>query len=397
MGLHDNQPAVTRMVTNRFLRHGYVASALLTVSSIVLLAIAVDLVAFHIFDIKYSGYRPERFFQYSTLTGHFHKPSSEGYWYRYYDGTKFKVRTNKYGFADSERTVEKTRPRIALIGDSVVEFWEVEEKDRGQYVIEALLDGAYEVMSHGVRGFGTDQTYVLFEQVGVHFSPDIVIYTLTINDVWDNSNTTSKPYFVLDPTTPNGLVVTGYPIARTAVSQDLGIMDRYKRGSLVYRKLDFGLRLIKASLGQSTPVRSVPLAEHFELRPYKKIYDREDSRRMEITLRLIAMLRDFAQSQKMKFLLVEGLYKPVQDEWSQKRIIREYGEVIDFAKVTTLLGDFCRAERIAFLSLPTAIDSRGVAVSTLMHPDDAMHLNAAGIRLYSEVVVEKLRALKWVE
>lgn len=385
------------MVTNRFLRHGYVASALLAISSVVLLVVVVDMVAFHIFDIKYSGYRPERFFQYSTLTGHFHKPSSEGHWYRYYDGTKFKVRTNKYGFADSERAVEKTRPRIALIGDSVVEFWEVEEKDRGQHVIEAMLDGAYEVLSHGVRGFGTDQTYLLFEQVGVHFSPDIVIYTFTINDVWDNSNTASKPYFVLDPTTPNGLVVTGYPIAMKPASQNLGVIDRYKRRSIVYRKLDFGLRLIKASLGQSSPVRSVPLEAHFELHPYKKIYDSEDSRRMEITLGLIAMLRDFAQSQGMKFLLVEGLYKPVQDEWSREQIIREYGEVFDFDNVTTALGDFCGTERIAFLSLPRAIENRGVAVSTLMHPDDTMHLNAAGVRLYSEVVVEKLRSLQWVE
>lgn len=380
-----------------FRRHGLVANAVLAVFSLLVFATAIDLVAFYLLDIKYPGYKPERFFQHSDLTGHVHKPNAKGKWYRYYDGTKFTVRTNEHGFADSERTIEKKRPRIALIGDSVVEFWEVEEEHRGQHVIERLLDGAYEVLTFGVRDFGTDQTFLLFTNVGVHFSPDIVVYTFCINDVWDNVDTASKPHFVIDLSNPEGLTLEGYPVPKKPASKDVGLFQRFKRYSLVYRKLDFGWRLARSRVGRPVVAQSVPLEEHFELRPYKKDYDAEDKLRMVITTRLIGLMADFIESQGMKFLVVEGLYKPVLDEQWRKLVVRQYGDVFDFDKVSSILDDFCAREGINFLSLPRIVEQRDARVSDFMHYDDTLHLNEEGIRFYSGAVVEKLRSLGWIE
>jgi lysophospholipase L1-like esterase len=32
-----------------------------------------------------------------------------------------------------------------------------------------------------------------------------------------------------------------------------------------------------------------------------------------------------------------------------------------------------------------------------MHPEDAVHMNAEGIRLFAEAVVERIRKLGWVD
>jgi len=201
------------MSIQEIMKPRFVQNSLLVVSSLLLTIISIDFVAFFIWDIKPPGYKRDRFFEFSPLFGWTHQPNSEGYWYRYRDGTKYYVSINRHGFADSERDVAKKRPRIALIGDSTTEFWEADIKDRGQYVIEELLNREFEVLNFGVRGYGTDQTYLLFRNKGVHFSPDIVVYTFCINDIWDNANPSSKPYFDLDPSQPGGIVLKGYSIS----------------------------------------------------------------------------------------------------------------------------------------------------------------------------------------
>ena len=142
---------------------------LLMLSSTVITILCIEFFVYWVLDIKHPAYKSERFFHPSLLTGKSHKPNAKGYWYRYNDGTKYRVSINSFGFADSERKLKKTRPRIALVGNSTTEFWETEEQFRGQYVIEDLLDQQFEVLNFGVRGFGTDQSYILFKEVGGPF------------------------------------------------------------------------------------------------------------------------------------------------------------------------------------------------------------------------------------
>ena len=153
---------LTRSLFLKIKKHRYIANTLLIIFSCLLTVLVFDMTAFFIFDRKIVGYDPERFFRKSAVLGWTVRPNAKGYWYRYDDGTKFFVETNSFGFSDSPRNLKKTRPRITLIGDSTTENWEVEKPDRGQFVIESLLDNAYEVLNQGVRGYGTDQTYILF-------------------------------------------------------------------------------------------------------------------------------------------------------------------------------------------------------------------------------------------
>jgi len=141
---------------------------------------------------------------------------------------------------------------------------------------------------------------------------------------------------------------------------------------------------------------ATPLEFHFELRPYQKVYQSEDHRRMELTIRIISLLKDFIESRRMKLLVVEGLYRPVVDEKTERRLVQIYGDKFDFDQVSRILAEHMRKTQTAFLSLPRQLKQQKIDVSGLMRPEDALHLNKDGIQFYSQAVVAKLRSLHWV-
>jgi lysophospholipase L1-like esterase len=325
--------------------------------------------------------------------GVFHKPNAEGYWYLYDDGNKYYIKINSYGFSDSARDIRKRRPRIALIGDSVTEFWEANEEDRGQYLLESLLGKKFEVLNFGVRGYGTDRSYLLFKNTGVQFQPDIVIYTFCINDAYDNVDKRKKPYFALDQNSPSGLILKGYPLKVPLYKESFRkkITDFLVERSFIFRKF----RLAKRRLFSRNSYRH--LEDNFEMRLYKRTYNGADENRMEVTTRLISLLSDFTRERGMRFLVVEGLYRPVLDADQQALFIKRYGNVFDFEKVTNLLEGHCAKNKIEFLSLQKIIKAKNIKPSSLTHRSDNMHLNKLGIQLYVEAVADKLRSLGWLD
>ena len=81
----------------------FIKNFFLILLSVFITLLAIDLSAFFILDLKPIGYGYSHFFQFSPLTGHIHKPGAHGLWYRYYDGTKYEVSINRFGFSDSPR------------------------------------------------------------------------------------------------------------------------------------------------------------------------------------------------------------------------------------------------------------------------------------------------------
>jgi hypothetical protein len=352
-------------------------------------------------DIKVRGYDKKRFIQKSAALGWWTRPNVKGYLYRYGDGTKFHVETNSYGFSDSERDLQKTRPRIALIGDSTTQSWEAEKLDRGQFVIEALLDNYFEVLNFGVRGYGTDQTYILFENIGIYFSPDIVIYTFCINDIDNNVKTRNKPYFSLNATNGSEPTLKRHPpqFVLDNLKDPRTLLKSYSFTYRTYLKHTGGLLHRVLGLFQPSNAKPKPqtsLKSHFELRPYKKIYNEEDTRRMEVTIRLISLLNDLTQNHGMKLLVVEGLYKSVIEKEKQEFSIQQYGDVFDFDKVSRILENFTSKNKIDFVSLPRLLRDSSIPVETLFHRSENIHVKKEGIEFSSRAIVEKLRSLHWI-
>jgi len=371
-------------------RHPFVSNAMLMAFSVVFTILVIDLTAFYLLGLRRVGYGPERFFQYSSLLGWEHIPNSEGTWYAYKDGTRTHVRINSFGLPDSERNVEPDRPRIALIGDSTTEFWEVDEEFRGQYVLQNALENRAEVLNFGLRGAGTDQVYIRMRQQVIHFSPDIVIYTFCINDIGNNMVEDSKPYYALDPDNDQGISLRGYPIRREVPREDpwlLGLLEH----SFVLRKLKHFVIGITPHLRTNQP-----LDDHFELRPFKRIYDAEDEKRMEVLRRIVGALAGYARGQGIRLLLVEGLYRPALDSEMRQQVVGAYGDQFDFDKVSANLASVSAEFGIEFLSLPRLARNRALDAKTLMHREDTMHLNREGVKFYADAVAERISKLGWL-
>jgi lysophospholipase L1-like esterase len=372
-------------------RHPFLANCILVVSSTVLAILVVDLVAYNLFDSRRLGTGSRQYFQFSRLLGWEHRPNADGTWYAYKDGTRTHVKINPYGFADSDRSAEKTRPRIALIGDSTTEFWEVAEDYRGQYVLEEMLDDDFEVLNFGLRGAGTDQSYIrLVEQV-IDFAPDIVVYFFCINDFANNVFAGDKPYFVMDSDSPNGIRVQGYPLRWEPAEEDFWLHQVLEKS--------FTLRHIKYLVaGIKTHLRTeVPLDEHFELRPYKRVYDVEDEHRAELLKKLISAMHRFTRERDIEFLLVEGVYKPALDTPLRQQVLDAYGDQFEFEKVTELLSNFSKDAGIEFLSLQNMVRSGSIDIDQIMHVEDTMHLNSKGVELFASEIADRVRTLGWLE
>lgn len=371
--------------------HPLLANFILVVFSSVLAILVIDLVSYNVFDSRKLGTGAKQFFQFSRLLGWEHRPNAEGTWYAYKDGTRTHVKINSYGFADSDRSTEKTRPRIALIGDSTTEFWEVAENSRGQFVLEEMMDGDFEVLNFGLRGAGTDQQYIRLVNQVIDFAPDIVVYLFCINDIANNVSTGDKPYFVIDPDAPNGLRVQGYPLRSESIEKDSWLR--------ILLEKSFTLRNIKYFVaGIKTHLRThVPLDEHFELRPFKRIYDIEDERRISLLKNLISAMHQFTREREIKFLLVEGVYKPALDTALRQQVLDAYGDQFDFKKVSGLLSDYSKEAGIEFVSLQSLVHSGGIEIDQILHVEDTMHLNRKGVELYASVISERIRELGWQE
>jgi hypothetical protein len=168
------------------------------------------------------------------------------------------------------------------------------------------------------------------------------------------------------------------------------------RHSFIYRTLGLFVRDVT---GGVSPLRNNtdPLPQdHVELSPLKIEYDDIDSEGIRLTLRLVSALRDYVESRGMKFLLVEGIYRPIIDDHMRSTVTKKYGEVFDFDKVSEILKAHCDSNQIELLSLPELAKIRNITASDIMHAEDNLHLDARGIRFFAEAVVEKLNALGWI-
>jgi hypothetical protein len=120
------------------------------------------------------------------------------------------VRINSKGYRDQERSLEKPPGtlRIAVLGDSQVEAWQVEIENRWTELLERHLRErspalGVEVLNFGVSGYGTAEELIVLREDVLAYDPDIVLLGfLTGNDVQNNSEALQhdprRPYFLLE-------------------------------------------------------------------------------------------------------------------------------------------------------------------------------------------------------
>lgn len=138
--------------------------------------------------------------------GVIHEPNAVGRWIS--SEYSVPIRINRVGFRDRDFDVPKPPGvlRVAVIGDSYVEAFQVPLERTVHKVLEARLRkvgyGA-EVAGLGVGGFGTAQELLLFRAYARALDPQVVVLLFNPgNDVHDNSRGLKRdprlPYFHLE-------------------------------------------------------------------------------------------------------------------------------------------------------------------------------------------------------
>ena len=169
------------------------------------------------------------FWIYDRTKGWFHRPNGTG-------ATPLSgpdralVRINSLGLRGKEVSRQKPEgvKRVLVVGDSYVFGLGVDEEHTFTTHLERLLndrfpdDAGYEVVNMGVTGYSTDQEYILFQELGMKLSPDLVILVTCDNDFLANTENFAyrryyKPFFELD--SDRKLSLRGSPVPRLSRSQ----------------------------------------------------------------------------------------------------------------------------------------------------------------------------------
>jgi len=125
------------------------------------------------------------------------------------------VVTNSHGMRnerDFELEPANGRPRLLIVGDSYAFGHGVRNEETFAHLLGVHLP-EWDVMNMAVEGHGTDQNYIMYEQYGERFHPEIVLVGFFVHDF--NRNTFSyreyaKPIYVPQP--DGSMLLTRSPV-----------------------------------------------------------------------------------------------------------------------------------------------------------------------------------------
>ena len=300
--------------------------------------------------------------------------------------------TNSHGLRDEEYSYEKPKGmlRILLLGDSAAAGLEVEKGEVVDSVLERLirLKRPCEVINAGVRGYGTDQSYLYLIHEGIKYDPDIVLYFFVDNDL--NNNITihdrrkkfGKSYFVLEK---GDLLLQGVAVPHSFVPNDRWLMSSpqekpfvarmkpyLQEHSLIYRGVVPFIRNIKpfeailVRMGLIDAEEVTPSGVSFVLDP-----------RWQMTKALIKAMKEFCDQKGIRYAVLPftaGIDRPS----SHKTPI----EI-----VTEQLGVNLIESRDVFFK-----ESKGTQKFCFQKDP---HWNAKGHALAAKVIFEYLKEKKW--
>jgi lysophospholipase L1-like esterase len=200
------------------------------------------------FGFRLAGYeaiydvysKPSLFWRSDPLLGWSHEPNSEDT----YIGPRpwpvefsTKIKINSLGLRNPEITDKpKNGIRILFTGDSRVAALEVKYEQTFVALLEDLLTKQLgipvQVINAGVRGYGTDQSYLYYKERGYKLKPDFVVHLHTGNDPLNNitlhrmRRPFGKPVF--RPNADGKLELTGYPTPHYKLCSEYELDDNFE-------------------------------------------------------------------------------------------------------------------------------------------------------------------------
>jgi hypothetical protein len=188
-------------MTGSLLR-GWLGKALLALAAmltvIVCLEVGVRVAGYQPIHDVYS--KPSKFWQKDALLGWSHEPGATGVYVGprpFPIAFRTEIRIGSFGLRGPE--VEPLPPggyRILTLGDSFTVGFEVAYEDTFTSQLGEILNSRFDFpiqsLNAGVRGYGTDQSYLFFRERGHRLSPHLVVFVHSNND-FSNNITLHRP------------------------------------------------------------------------------------------------------------------------------------------------------------------------------------------------------------
>ena len=267
---------------------------------------------------------------------------------------------------DREHPLRSERPRLALIGDSLVWSEFVALEDSLARRTEEALGGEWEVLAFGVTGYDTTQEAAWYERAARPFSPDAVAVVWCMNDLMIMSGPFERYANAEERARKDAqeaLMERVAPVRRETID---AVLERREREAT--------FKILARALGLYARWRF----DASYVDEYLVSYRRRDAR--ERARRALARLGRAIRADGARPILV---ISPVLESWDAyhwrpiHRFVRGAGERAGFTVVDPL--DAWRAEH---------------APEDLRIGGDNLHYDAGGLRVLARAIADAVRATR---
>ncbi|HEX3247296.1 MAG TPA: SGNH/GDSL hydrolase family protein [Chloroflexota bacterium] len=286
--------------------------------SFVLLGLLLPLVlmevTLRVFGAVFPGnYSTGKYLTADPVYGRFHVLNFKG-WLRTDEFASY-LRINSEGQRGAEIPMEKPPNtfRILALGDSYLEAAQVREDQSVAGRLAASLSEArgapVDVINTGVGSWGTTQEWLLLQQLGERFQPDLqLVFFHPANDLWDNSyslqrpRTPREPFFTLAE--DGSLREVPFRLAQKPFRNELDVDDLtptgvLRRTSWLYHVFETGV-LDKLDQGNDTGPRLNAQAQVFwDPRAEDRVKPTWD-----VTLALFRAITEYGQAHGVQTVIV---------------------------------------------------------------------------------------------
>jgi hypothetical protein len=232
--------------------------------------------------------------------------------------------------------------RVAIFGDSFTLGSDVQFENSWGYYLEERLKKAgmdAEVINFGVGGYGMDQAFLRWKELGHKFSPDIVIFGLQMENVKRNVNLLrpiydpsagvpfSKPRFIL---IKNDLKLINVPtISPENIPDTITNIDTW---SLVNHEYFFKKKDYMNSIWLRSKLASLIINIISQKRTENHFYELSEEP-AQVTLKILQEFREDVESNRGKFLIVHlPTYPDMRDLLDDEKL--KYSELLERIKTS---------------------------------------------------------------
>ena len=361
---------------------------------------------FRVYDLVES--ERGKFARYDPRLGWSGVPDAEGT-FEWLD-CRHHVRQNRFGWRGPAYDPGSPRaPRLAVLGDSFVWGFGVEDDDIFTRVFERASPSPIEVVNMGVSGYGTDQELLAWRERGQEWRPRRVLLAITLyTDLYDNvfpeRDGYPKPFFRFGP--DGTLQLQGIPVpSRPGPWRQGAVGVRHSSGRLL---ADLAARSAVVSLGLEAAARQPALRRALEdydaLPPRLGGYDWErdlyrqplDARHEAAWSLLTALVRELRRDVEgrgaaLSVLLVPSVVQVYPGLWTE--FATRVGGPLDPDLPNRILTERLRGEGLAVIDPLPALRAAGRHNPDLYFPANR-HWTADGHRLVAEVLRQQLPPLE---